>query len=74
MSSNESIQADANKILMATYGWPEEIQEHPDNVLNPNVDVPEPDQEPEQETGNLCALFYDQHSYWVCGKPVPVVQ
>ena len=74
MSRKETVQIDANKILMSTYAWPEEIQANPDTVLNPDVDVPEPDEEPQQESEKLCAVYYDQHTYWICGDPVPVEQ
>ena len=63
--SQTKTQSDANKILMATYGWPEEIQKSPE-PCNPM------ETEPEQEQGHdgIVAIYLDQHTKWITGYPL----
>ena len=60
---NPESSRDSNQVLMATYGWPEEIEN------NPFIAAP-PKEEPNQEiSGNLCAIFHDEDETWICGNP-----
>lgn len=64
--SQAKSQRDANRILMATFGWPEEIQE------NPIIAEP-PKEEPRQEQGEdgLMAIYEEPiREAWITGYPL----
>ena len=63
--SQAKSQRDANRILMATFGWPEEIQDTP-------IIAALPKEEPEQEQAKdgMIAIYQDQHSRWITGYPL----
>lgn len=69
---NMSLEA-SREVKLKALGWDTTV----DYIEEPDTFTPEtmPEEPPEQESDDRrTAVFYDQHTRWIIGKPVEVTQ